>query len=256
MIRGPVRMIVGLAGFALCWELVARSGAVPVNLFPTIEQIAVAFAALATSGELLAAEYHTLLRAVEGLAIAVALALALGLASGTSRLLQRALAPFVDVCRTLPPPALVPLLIFALGLNERMFMLVIIFAALWPIYLATVAGLSQAEPIQLATARTFGASSWWMIWRVRLPSAMPAIFTGIRVGLGLSLMATIASEMIAGSNGIGFLLFDAAFSLRVPEMYATLFAAGLTGLLLNALVLSLQAPIIGWHILSTALETA
>jgi NitT/TauT family transport system permease protein len=252
--RGPLRFVIGLAGFVLFWELVARSRVVPTNLFPTIEQIATAFASLVGSGELLAAEFHTLLRAIEGLAIAIALALALGLASATWRPLGRALAPFVDICRTLPPPALVPLLIFAVGLNDGMFLAVIVFAALWPIYLAAIAGLSQAEPIQLATARSFGASSWWTLWRVQLPSALPAIFTGIRVGLGLSLMATIASEMIAGSNGVGFLLFDTAFSLRVPEMFATLFAAGLTGLILNALVLSLQWPTIGWHVASTALE--
>jgi NitT/TauT family transport system permease protein len=249
---GLARMAAGLAGFAVCWELLAWSGVVPANLFPPLGQVLHGFVALAASGELANAVLHSAVRAIEGLAIAVVLALVFGLAAALSPLLGRTLAPFVDICRTLPPPALVPLLIFALGLNQRMFMVVIVSSAVWPIYLAAVAGLGQAEPLQLATARSYGASRLWLIARVRLPSAMPAIFGGVRVGLGLCLMATIASEMIAGANGLGFLLFDTAFSLRIPEMYATLLAAGLTGLALNLLLLALQRPAIFWHVRSTA----
>jgi len=252
MMRGALQAILGLAGFLLAWEALARTGALPENLFPHVAEVARAFAGLVVDGELTAAAFHTLLRAVAGLAISVLLALAFGMVSALSPLVRRMLGPFVDVCRTLPPAALVPLLVFALGLGARMFMVVIVCSALWPIYLAVVAGLTQTEPLQLATARSFGASPAWVVARVRLPAAMPAICAGVRVGLGLSLMATIASEMIAGSDGIGFLLLDTAFSLRIPEMYATLAAAGLLGLALNSAVLAVQRPIILWYRASTA----
>lgn len=255
-LRPVFRFILGVAIFALVWEAAARTGLAPQNLFPTVGQIGRALVELSRSGELWAAAGATLARAALGLAIASVLAVLLGLAATMSRKIRQALAPFVDICRTLPPPALAPLLIFALGLNERMFLTVIVFAAIWPIYVACVAGFGGTEPLPLMTARSFGASDRWQLFNVRLPSALPSIFTGIRVGLGLSLMATIATEMIAGSSGLGFLLFDTAFSLRIPEMYATLLAAGFLGVLFNAALHLLKQPLVSWHTLQTELKSS
>lgn len=246
-----VRFVTGLIMFAFIWEVTARSGLVPANLFPPVAEVATAFVGLVRSGELPAAAAETLGRAVLGLTIATVLAIVLGLLATLFAGLREALAPTVDILRTLPPPALVPLLVFAFGLGERMFLFVIVFAAVWPIYVACVAGFASTEPLPLLTARSFGASKRWQLLNVRLPSALPPIFTGIRVGLGLSLMATIAAEMIAGASGLGFLLFDTAFSLRIPEMYATLLAAGLSGVLLNLLLYAVKYPFVSWHALQT-----
>jgi ABC-type nitrate/sulfonate/bicarbonate transport system permease component len=77
--------------------------------------------------------------------------------------------------------------------------------------------------------------------------------TGIRIGAGVALLATIASEMLAGQSGLGFLLYDAAFSLRTPEMFAIMAATGALGLLFNALVRQASRLVVGWHLAMTAL---
>ena len=91
--------------------------------------------------------------------------------------------------------------------------------------------------------------------RVRLPAALPEIMTGIRIGTGVALLATIAAEMLAGQSGLGFLLYDAAFSLRTPEMFAIMATIGALGLLLNALVRQASRIVAGWHIAMTALAS-
>ena len=80
--------------------------------------------------------------------------------------------------------------------------------------------------------------------------------TGIRIGAGVALLATIASEMLAGQSGLGFLLYDAAFSLRTPEMFAIMAATGALGLLFNALVRQASRLVVGWHLAMTALDRA
>jgi ABC-type nitrate/sulfonate/bicarbonate transport system permease component len=82
---------------------------------------------------------------------------------------------------------------------------------------------------------------------------LPEIMTGIRIGTGVALLATIAAEMLAGQSGLGFLLYDAAFSLRTPEMFAIMATIGALGLLLNALVRQASRIVAGWHIAMTAL---
>ena len=105
----------------------------------------------------------------------------------------------------------------------------------------------------MMTARCFGYSAWEILVRVRLPAALPEIMTGIRIGTGIALLATIAAEMLAGQSGLGFLLYDAAFSLRTPEMFAIMATTSALGLLFNTVVQQASRLVVGWHIAMTAL---
>ena len=127
------------------------------------------------------------------------------------------------------------------------------FASLWPIYINAANALAAAEPVQMMTARCFGYSDWETLLRLRLPAALPDIMTGIRIGAGVALLATIAAEMLAGQSGLGFLLYDAAFSLRTADMFAIMAMIGLLGLLFNALVQQASRLVVGWHLEMTAL---
>lgn len=238
----------GVVGFLAIWELVACVGVVPQNLFPTVDVLLNALGGLMLDPSTWTAVGQTLARAVAGLAIAFGLAIAAALAAIAWRPLFLALEMLADVAQTLPPPALVPLLIFVLGLGPPMFLTIIAFSALWPLYTATSGGLATTEPVQLAVARAAGLSPAETVFRVRLPAAMPQIFTGLRVAMGFALMAAVASEMIAGSSGLGYQLFDYAFSLQTPQMYALLVIIGATGALLSALVQLLRRTLLAWHL--------
>ena len=141
-----------------------------------------------------------------------------------------------DVLQPIPPAAFVPMAVFMLGLGAKLYAFVIILVTVWPPYLNGVAALSGVGAVQLNTGRMFGLSNWGLLWRIKLPAALPEIFTGIRYAATISLIAVIVSEMLAGRDGIGFMIFKKAFALRTPEVFGLMFLVGLNGVLLNGLV--------------------
>jgi ABC-type nitrate/sulfonate/bicarbonate transport system permease component len=246
-----IRNVVGLAILLVLWQAVAASGMVPVDYFPTVPTIAVALAGLATSSDFAAQLIVTAPHTLIGLALAVVLAVAVAIIAARFDLVRRTLDPLVSILRVLPPPAIVPISIFALGLGPRLFLFIVVFAAVWPVYLNAANALSAAEPVQILTGRSVGLSDWEILFTLRIPAAMPEIVTGIRVAGGIALLAAVASEMLAGQGGLGFVLYNAAFTLQVPEMYATMLVIGLFGVALNLLLGRISRLVVGWHIALT-----
>jgi NitT/TauT family transport system permease protein len=243
-----VRKFGGLTIFALIWEGVSRSGLVLQDYFPPVTAILGAMGEEIRSPKFLDNLLTTWGRALGGLAIAIVLGIGLAIVATRSQVLRRMLAPFVDMLRVLPPPAIVPISIFAFGIGTKLYLFIVVFAAVWPIYINAVNALAAPEPVQLATARSMGYGDSEILYRVRLPAALPEIFTGIRIGSGLALLAAVAAEMIAASSGLGALLYDAGFTLRVKDMFAIMFFIGISGILLNGLVAAIRRWMIGWHI--------
>jgi NitT/TauT family transport system permease protein len=243
-----IRKFVGLAGLLVLWQVVAMSGLAPVEYFPTAPSIAAALLGLATSADFVAQLVVTSSHAVVGLAVAAALAVAIAVIAARFELVGRTLDPLVSILRVLPPPAIVPISIFALGLGPRLFLFIVVFAAIWPVYLNAANALSAAEPAQILTGRSVGLSDWGILFTLRLPAAMPEIVTGIRVGGGIALLAAVASEMLAGQGGLGFVLYNSAFTLQVPDMYATMLVIGLLGVMLNLLFGRMSRLVVGWHV--------
>ena len=141
----------GIALALLCWQALAWSGAVPADYFPGLPAIAAAAWGLLGSAEFLAGLGTTAVRAFAGLAIAIVIGLALAIVAGRYRLVRRMLGPAVDMLRVLPPPAIVPISIFVLGIGAQLFMFIIAFASLWPIYINAANALAAAEPVQMMT---------------------------------------------------------------------------------------------------------
>lgn len=241
------RKSAGVLCCLLLWEGIARSGWVPREYFPAITDILAAGRDMVASGELPTAEIQTLVRALSGLAITIVLGIGLALLAARFSLLARMFAPLVEIVRSIPPAALVPLAIFALGLTPKLFIGIIVFAGFSTVYLTALNALLSVEPVQINAARTMGYGRLETLLRVRLPASMPAIFSGLRVAAGAALIASVASEMLAGKDGLGFLLYDAAFSLRTREMFAAMLVAAFNGILFNQLVLWARRPFAGWQ---------
>ena len=180
----------------------ARSGWVPANGFPSLGTIAVWFAELVRTGNLVAAEGITLSRALFGLGIGLVLALSLALAGALWPEVGRALRPLSELMRNLPPAALVPLTIFFLGLGPLMTLFIVAFSAIWPVYLNAAAALSTTDTLLRHCARASGLKPLSILCQVRLPAALPDIFTGIRIAAGTALLATVATEILAGQDGM------------------------------------------------------
>lgn len=242
-----VRSLIGLVMFLALWEAVARSGLFSPDRFPPLAAIGASLAGELGSPKFLKHVLATWSRTLAGLGIAIALGLGLALLAGHFRIVHRMLAPTVDMLRVIPPPAIVPLAMFGLGLGTPLFLFIITFAAIWPVYINAANALSAPEPVQIAMGRSLGYGNAEILLRVRLPAALPEIFTGIRIATGTALLAAVAAEMLAGSEGLGHLLFDAGFGMRTPEMFGLMLLIGLSGVLLNALLGIVRWMLVGWH---------
>lgn len=239
--------MIGLAGLALVWQLVVWTGLVPEQFLPGVVPILHALWEQLGSAEFWHNEGLTFVRAAAGLVLAAVTGIGVAVLGARYPVITRALDPLVQVMLALPPAALVPLTIFALGLGWTLYAFIIWFAAFFGLYARAANALQSSEPVQWHASRTFGYNEWQILWRVRLPAAAPEIFTGVRVAAAISLMATVASEMLAGSTGLGKMMVETAFSMRIPTMFALLAVAALNGALLNALVMRVRKTLVGWQ---------
>jgi NitT/TauT family transport system permease protein len=246
-LAGAARVAAGMAGLLVLWQGVVATGWIPREYLPGVPEIGRALAGMLGSLRFWRSEGTTVARAGAGLALSVMLGVGLALAGARLRRVDRALQPAVDILRSLPPSALVPLAIFTLGLGWPLYLFIIVFGGVWPVYVSAQNALAASEPVQLSAAAVLGYDASEVLWRVRLPAALPEIFAGVRIAAGACLVSTVAVEMLAGQSGIGFLLFDSAFSLRTAETFALLVVAGVNGFLLNAGVLAARRVLVGWH---------
>jgi ABC-type nitrate/sulfonate/bicarbonate transport system permease component len=245
----------GLAAAAGLWEAVSRSGLVPSAYMPPVEAIVRALATMIATHGLVQTDVLTLGRAVFGWCIAVVIALTLALASAYWRVVRQALAPPVDVLRGLPPAALVPLAIYYLGQGGSLYLTIIVFAAVWPAYIGAMSGLAHVDRVLVDSGTALGRSRAEVLLQIKLPAAMPELFTGLRLAAGFSLMGTVVAEMLAGSNGIGYTIYDAAFTLHVPETFAALVVIGIDGIAISGALLLVRGRLLRWHVRLTAART-
>ena len=229
------------------WQVVHLAGVVPDKFFPAMPEILAAFWQMLTDGSVISAWVTTFLRALIGLVAAAVLGVALAILSDLSPVLSRGIRYVSDILQPIPPAAFVPMAVFMLGLGTKLYAFVIILVTIWPPYLNGVTALQAVNPVQVNTGRMFGLNKSQLLWQVRLPAAMPEIFTGIRYAATIALIAVIVSEMLAGRDGIGFMIYKKVYALRSSEVFALMFLVAFSGVLLNGLVALLRRALTGWH---------
>jgi ABC-type nitrate/sulfonate/bicarbonate transport system permease component len=229
------------------WQVGVWLEVAPERYLPTPARTVRAIANMLTSAEDMKANGLTILRALIGFAITVPLGIALGILGALVPALQRMLRPWSELLRPLPPAAIIPISIFAIGFGLKLYLFVIIFAAIWPVYFNTVAAFSGTSDVLLRTGRAFGYGKLELIWAVVLPQALPQIFIGVRIAATVSLIGSVVTDLFAGQDGVGYLLFERAFALRIADVFALTVLCGLNGMLFNEMVLILRRLFVGWH---------
>lgn len=216
------------------WELLGRAGVFNPALLPAPSMI------LATLGEIVRTEsviqplLQTLGLMAAGYAIACIFGIALGLAMGRIEAIYKLMEPLVELVRPIPKPALIPPLFLFLGIGLKTMLFIVALAAFFPVLINTLQGVRGVDPVLLNTARTLRLSKLAVVFKVVLPAALPMVATGMRVSLGLALTLVVVAEMLAGENGVGFLILDMQRSFQIQKMYAWLVVLAALGLLLNA----------------------
>lgn len=231
----------------LCWQAIYGLGIVPEKYFPSIFTVTSAFWQMLESGELVKGEALTLSRALVGLVGAASLGIVLAILSDLSPVFGRGFRYISDAVQPIPPAAVVPMAVFSLGLGMKLYAFIIILVTVWPTYVNGVAALAAVSPVQINTGRSFGCSKLELLRRIKLPAAMPEIFTGIRYAATIALIAVIVSEMLAGRDGLGFMIFKKSFANRTADVFALMFAVAITGVVINAAVSLLRNAVVGWH---------
>lgn len=235
-----------VAALLLAWEISVASGAVRSDSWPAFSRVLGSLATGFGAGGWAQIFGSTLLRMGAGFLIAVALGIAVGAAMGASSRAYRTLFPTVEIFRVMPIPAVIPPLIFFLGVDDPLKVTVIAFAAFFPIALNTLAGMRAVDPVHVMVARTFRVPPMRILLQIQLPSALPYIFAGCRISLGISLIVTIVAEMIAGAEGVGYYIVSMQYAMRADDMYAAIILLSLLGYGLNALFLALESRMLHW----------
>ena len=250
IVGGPVKRL-NLSGW-LVVALLAGIGELAVRAFDLEDSVAApsdALRALGTglwSGGLSGELATTLESYVEGLALAVAFGVVLGLAIGSSAALLEALSPLIEFMRPIPAVAIIPLAVLFLGLDASMRRVVIAFAAFWPVLINTIYGVRGGDRMLHDVARTSGVGRTGRLFRVTLPSALPSIFTGVRVSAAIALLVCVTAEFLIGTGGVGTYMDRQQIANRLPEMYAAVILVGLIGYLMNVGLRALQRRTLFW----------
>jgi len=189
----------------------------------------------------------SLTRLLAGYAIAAVVGVAAGVLLGVSRTARRTVEPVIEFARAIPPPALIPAAIVALGVGDVMRISIIALACVWPILLNTIDGVAGVERTLLETARSYGARRRDLLRSVILPAALPRIFAGLRTSLSIAIVVMVVSEMVASTDGIGFFILESQSSFAISEMWSGVVLLGILGYLLNLGFTSVERRVLRWH---------
>ncbi|EPX87735.1 nitrate ABC transporter, permease protein [Rubellimicrobium thermophilum DSM 16684] len=175
-------------------------------------------------------------RVAYGFGLAAMAGVLIGAVIGQSVWMMRGLDPFFQVLRTVPPLAWLPISLAAFMDNRPAAIFVIFITAIWPILINTAAGVRNIPADYRNVARVLRLGQVEFFFRIMVPAAAPYIFSGLRIGIGLSWLAIVAAEMLTGGVGIGFFIWDAWNSSRLTDIIVALVYIGLVGLMLDRLV--------------------
>ena len=235
--------------FVALWELVPRFvlDESTRTFLPPLSEDLRALVDLALDGEL---EDHLLAsigRSAAGFAIAVGVAVPLGLLIGWYRPVARFLQPLLELARNTAALALLPVFTLLLGIGELSKVTLVVYACVWPVLLNTIAGVNTVDPLLVKAARSLGLSSPRLFRKVILPSAVPTVFTGIRMAASYSILVLVAAEMVGAKAGLGYLINTSQVNFQIQQMYAGIIAVSVLGVIVNQGFVVLERRFSTWR---------
>ena len=229
------------------WELSVRADLVDRRFIPAPSIIVIALWEMLLSGELARHLGASLGRIIAGFTIGVVPAVLLGLWMGLSRPVRAIVDPLIAAVYPIPKIAILPLLMVFFGIGEASKIAVVAISAFFPILINTYTGVATVDRIYLDVAQSFGASRALIFRRVVFPGALPVIFAGVRLALGVCLIVIVSAEFVAARSGIGFLIWSSWEILLIDKMFVGLLVIAAIGTLMNILLKEIQRRAIPWQ---------
>lgn len=249
--RALVSVVLALAAY----EALARTGWFATALVPTLPMVAGTLWAMLVDGTMAAHAWNTLYRVFAGLALATGFGLLLGFLMARYRPVESFCLPLVTALMPIPSLAWAPVFILWFGLGDVATILIVFYAASFPMVLNTWTGARAVNPLWLRAAGSMGARGPALFWKVVVPGASPFVITGMRLAFQRAWIAVVGAEMLAASAfGLGWVIFDAKEFLNADIMLASVAVIGAIGYLFERLVFgSLErATVLRWGMVRAA----
>jgi ABC-type nitrate/sulfonate/bicarbonate transport system permease component len=236
------------------WEFVSRAELVNAIFLPPPTAILKDLYHLLSTIGIYVDLFATSYRFAVGYLLGCSIAIPIGLIMGTSNSAYLALEPLAESLRPIPASALIPVALLLFGLGDGMTIIIVAYAAVWPVLINTIDGVRGVDPTLVDTGLIFGLDSKRLLRKVIIPASLPNIVTGMRISLSLSVVLVVVVEMLVGDRGLGQRVINAERSFRFNEMYGVIFIIGLMGYLVNKAFLALRNRLLEWHVESKELR--
>ena len=234
-----------LAGLLVAWELWVQLADVPKWQLPAPSAVA---KELGSSSDLLWTHTLVTLREIViGFLAALIAGLVLAGAIAYSRVMERSVYPIVIASQTVPIIAIAPLLLIWVGYGLTPKIIIVALICFYPIAVNTVDGLKATDPDMVNMLRTLGASRWQVFTKLQIPTALPFMFSGIKIGVSVSVIAAVIGEWVGASEGLGYLITYSQPLFLTARVFAAIFVLSVMGISLFVLAVIAERMMMPWH---------
>lgn len=243
------RMMAILSPLALLlvWQFLSWFKVLDARFIPSPISIGEAAYKLVVSGELFVHLKASLARLAVGFLIGALPGIIIGLIMGLSRLIRAAVDPIVAACYPIPKIAILPLVMLFFGIGETSKIVIVAIAVIFLVLINTMVGVLTLDPIYFDVAKNYGAPWRKLFTRVVLPGALPLIFAGLRLGIGVAFIVIVAAEFVAAKAGIGFLIWTSWETLIVENMFVGIIVITVLGVVSTFILRELERWAIPWR---------
>jgi NitT/TauT family transport system permease protein len=228
------------------WEFLARIHAIDTRLFSSPSLIVNAFFPLLISGELVYNTAISVQRVVLGFLAGSVPGIILGLSMGLSPIVRSAVEPMIAATYPIPKLAIMPLILLVFGLGEMSKVFTIAIGVFYLVVINTMAGVLNIDKIYLDVARNYGASRKDFYLTVAFPGALPMIFAGLKLGMGMALILIVAAELSAAKAGVGWMIWRAYDMFDIEQMFVALIILSILGYIFSLVLDAVERRVIPW----------
>ncbi len=244
--RGLRQFVISFVVLFVIWEAAVRIFGVATYLLPPPSLIWTEFAS--RWSYVLANTWITTSEIIAGYLVAVAVSVPLAVFVAYFPTMERMFYPIIVFLQIVPKIAIAPLFIIWFGFGFTPKLLLVFLLSFFPIVVSSIAGFKSIDDETMELAKSTGASAWMIFRKIRLPHALPSIFTGLKVAAALSSTAAVVAEFVASDKGLGYLLLRYNGDLETPMVFATIIVLSIVGLVVYYAVELLEKFAIPWHV--------
>ncbi|MDR7867830.1 MAG: ABC transporter permease [Sporomusaceae bacterium] len=230
----------------IAWEILARVNAIDTRLFSSPSLIIQAFVPLLFSGELIYNTAVSVQRVILGFIVGAVPGIILGISMGLSPFVRSAVEPMIAATYPIPKLAIMPLILLVFGLGETSKVFTIAIGVFYLVVINTMAGVLDIDKIYLDVARNYGANRRDFYLTVAFPGALPMIFAGLKLGMGMALILIVAAELSAAKAGVGWMIWRAYDMFDIEQMFVALIVLSVLGYIFSLLLDAVERWIVPW----------